>query len=63
MNNIIKKATLPFLLGGALLVSACANDATIASHNVSQAADNFEIDRRVVFYNGITNEYMMTIEG
>ena len=63
MKNIIKKATLPFLLGGALLVSACANDATVASYNVSQAADNFEIDRRVVFYNGITNEYMMTIEG
>jgi uncharacterized lipoprotein NlpE involved in copper resistance len=41
----------------------CENDAQVASRNVSQAADNFEINRRIVFYNGITNEYILTIEG
>ena len=46
-----------------LLVVACQNDAIIASQNLSKAADNFEIDRRVVFYNGINGEYMLTIEG
>ncbi len=45
------------------LLTSCANDATIASRNLSQAADNFEIQRRIVFYNGITGDYMLTIEG
>lgn len=46
-----------------LAMVACSNDADIASRNISQAADNFEIDRRIVFYNGITNEYILSIEG
>ena len=51
------------LVGMAAMVSACMSDADIASHNLSKAADNFDISRRVVFYNGITGEYMLTIEG
>ena len=49
-----------------LLVAAlvgCQSDADIASHNMSKAADMFEVNRRVVFYNGITGEYMLTVEG
>lgn len=41
----------------------CSSDADIASHNMSKAADQFEVNRRVVFYNGITGEYMLTVEG
>jgi hypothetical protein len=44
-------------------LAACDNDANIASRNLSKAADMFEIDRRIVFYNGITGGYMLTIEG
>ena len=44
-------------------VVGCQSDADIASSNMSKAADNFEVSRRVVFYNGITGDYMMTIEG
>lgn len=57
------------LIGGASLLTAvfgitgCTNDANVASSNLSKAADNFEINRRVVFYNGITGEYMLSIEG
>ena len=47
----------------ALFVVACESDADIASRNVSKAADFFEVDRRIVFYNGITDTYMLTIEG
>lgn len=46
----------------ALGLSACT-DAQIASQNLSKAADMFEIQRRIVFYNGITDSYMLTIEG
>lgn len=37
--------------------------ADVASQNLSTAADNFEINRRVHFYNGITGEDFLVIEG
>ena len=46
-----------------IALMGCERDAQIASYNVSKAADNFEISRRIVFYNGITDSYMLTIEG
>lgn len=45
------------------MVGACSSDADVASSNVSRAADQFEVLRRIVFYNGINGEYMLTIEG
>jgi len=47
----------------AILVAGCSTDADIASQNLSKAADQFEVLRRIVFINGITGEYMLTIEG
>lgn len=44
------------------LLAACS-DADVASQNLSVAADNFQINRRIVFYNGITGDYILTIEG
>ena len=44
-------------------LAACSSDADVASRNLSRAADNFDVSRRVVFYNGITGEYMLSIEG
>jgi hypothetical protein len=46
----------------AALLTACS-DADTASQNLSTAADNFQIARRIVFYNGITGGYMLTITG
>jgi hypothetical protein len=46
-----------------MALAGCDNDARVASRNLSQAADSFEINRRIVFYNGITGEYILTIEG
>lgn len=45
------------------ILAGCDNDARVASRNLSQAADSFEINRRIVFYNGITGEYMLSLEG
>jgi hypothetical protein len=44
-------------------LTGCADDATVVSKNISKAADNFEVNRRVVFYNGITSDYLLLIEG
>src|SRR3990167_6129693 len=57
-----KKLLLVLLVSMALLLSSCA-EADVASQNLSTAADQFEITRRIVFYNGITGEYILTIEG
>ena len=46
-----------------VMFSGCGTDAQVASHNLSKDADMFRINRRVVFYNGITGEYMLSVEG
>ena len=45
------------------MVSCLETDASVASYNLSRAADQFEVYRRVVFYNGITDTYMLVVEG
>lgn len=63
----MKKFLRPFgfaaiLLG--LVGTACTDSkADVASHNLSKAAEQFEIDRRIVFFNGITDKYLLTVEG
>ena len=47
----------------AMALAGCQDDAKIASQNISKAADNFEINRRIVFINGITDNYLLSIEG
>ena len=59
MKTLITLTTLSLLL----TITGCDTDASIASRNLSKAADMFEINRRIVFYNGITNTYLLTIEG
>lgn len=56
----MKKAFL--LIGLVTAISGCT-DADIASSNLSKAADMFEVDRRVVFFNGITDKYILEISG
>lgn len=58
----MKKMVL-FFLALSLLIAGCAAPADVASVNLSTAADNFKITRRVVFINGITGEYILTVEG
>ena len=50
-------------LGAATALIAGCSDADVASRNLSKGAEQFEILRRVALVNGITNEYLLTIEG
>jgi hypothetical protein len=61
MELPMKKTIL--ILAIAAVLGGCSADADVASRNLSKAADMFEVNRRVVFYNGITGDYMLTIEG
>lgn len=58
----MKKTLAALGLSALMLVTGCT-DAAVVSSNLSKAADQFEIDRRIVFFNGITDTYLMTIEG
>jgi hypothetical protein len=51
------------VLTAAFGLTACSSSADVVSRNLSQAADSFEVQRRIVFYNGITGAYVLTIEG
>jgi len=45
-------------------LTACFDtDANVASENLSKEADQFKIPRRITFVNGITDKYLMVIEG
>lgn len=44
-------------------LSGCSTDADIASNNLSIAADNFQVERRIVFMNTWTDTYLLSITG
>lgn len=60
-----KKLLLAVALVGSLFggTAACTSDAEVASENVSEAADNFEVMRRITVINGITDEYLLEVKG
>jgi hypothetical protein len=60
---IMKKTTWVLLALTIGLAGGCRSDADIASHNMSKASEMFQINRRVVFFNGITDTYLLSIEG
>lgn len=60
MKKIAAAAALAI---GALALAGCTPDAQRASENLSKEADSFKVDRRIVFFNGITDKYLLTIEG
>jgi predicted small secreted protein len=52
------------LAAGALLLTGCnSSDADVAAKNISKAAEQFEVARRIVFFNGITDKYLLEIDG
>ena len=62
----MKKITLITIMIGLLLsmlLMGCATDADVASQRLSKSADMFEVTRRIVFYNGISGEYILVLEG
>jgi hypothetical protein len=63
-EKIMKKALVAGILVAlmAVLLAGCS-DASVARNNLERAEQNFEVYRRVVFYNGINGEYILTIEG
>lgn len=59
--NIITKCLLIF--GVAWLAVGCRTDADVASENIDKAAEQFELYRHAVFYNGITDTVFLEVYG
>lgn len=60
-GEVMKKVLC--VVGACVALAGCGADADVVSENLSKSADNFEVNRRIVFFNGITDTYLMTIEG
>lgn len=56
-------AALGVALTLAVTTVACSSDAEVASKNISKDAENFKVLRRIVFLNGITDKYILVVEG
>lgn len=64
MKTLQKTALLLAVAWSALLaISGCSTDAAVASRNLSIAADNFQIERRIVFIDTWTDTYLLSITG
>jgi hypothetical protein len=61
----MKKIIIPIVAMATLAFGVACTDskADVASKNLSKAAEQFEIQRRIVFFNGITDKYLLTVEG
>lgn len=64
MGKFIRTSlVLMIAVTGLATTAACSTDSETVSYNISEDADNFKVNRRVVFFNGITDTYLLTIEG
>src|SRR5690349_9395877 len=60
---MVRKFAFTAALLSIALLAGCQQDADVASRHLSYAADNFQVNRRIVFYNGITDAYILSVEG
>lgn len=60
---MIRKILIAIGISSLAILAGCQDNAQIASENLIKAADNFEINRKIVFINGITDEYLLEIQG
>jgi predicted small secreted protein len=62
-RNRISAGVIALIAVGALVLSACRTDAGVAARNIDKAAEQFEINRHIVFYNGITDTVFLEVFG
>lgn len=63
MRNKKLLAAAGLALVGATLLSGCTTDADTASRNLSTAAEQFEVIRRITVVNGFTDTVVLEVEG
>ena len=59
-----KLLTIPAILAvAALALTGCQSDAKKVGDNISTAADNFEVQRKIIGVNTRTDKYLFYVEG
>lgn len=60
-----KTMALALVLAAAVLgLAGCTStDSQVVNNNITQNADNFQVLRRITFINGITDKYLLEVEG
>lgn len=48
---------------GATLLTGCSSDADNASYNLGRSAEQFEVNRRITVFHGVTGEVTLEVEG
>ena len=59
--KLIKLIYVPIIAMSSLFFSGCAQESNVASNNISVEAHDFKINRRCIFYNGITGEGLLSV--
>lgn len=61
----MKKSIIITAIASTLIITGCSNESAAdrANSNLSKAAENFEVQRRIVGINGITDEVLFTVDG
>jgi hypothetical protein len=59
----VKKVLLMVVFSVVTMLSIGCDDADQVRYNLERQEQNFNVYRRVVFYNGINGDYILTIEG
>lgn len=57
------KKIIALVLLAILALAGCTSQADRANENLSRAAENFEVPRRIVGINGITDKVIFSVEG
>jgi len=61
MKKLFKTGLLSIIAVTGL--AGCTTEADTVSENLSKSADSFQVQRQIVFFNGITDKYLLTING
>ncbi len=63
MKKLTRASIAAALVGATLLITGCTSDADNASRNLSTAAEQFEVNRRITVTTGFANEVALQVEG
>lgn len=65
MNTIIARTAFGLGISALALgaLTACVSDAHRVSENLSTDAEQFRLERDIIFYNSITDKYMAEVKG
>lgn len=60
----MKKSLIALAAASTMVLTGCTeDDSDVVDHNITKAAKNFEVNRRVVVVNGITDKIQLQVEG